>query len=132
MALRAFGLTVKQFPEALNVKQGKYFLADLLSHMNGERPFVVLDFSNGGLMDRPAITLLLCCLEETLKRNGDVKLAAIPEEARAILRLTGVERLFEIFDTEAEAISSFRRPPQDAAFHVDNPGSACRASEDTA
>jgi anti-anti-sigma regulatory factor len=118
MARRAFQLTVKQFPEVLNITLGKYFLSDLQNQMSNDRPLVVLDFSNVGLLDKPAINLLLCCLEEALKRNGDVRLAGIPETARATLKFTGVDRLFEIFDTESEAISSFRRPHQEAEFNV--------------
>jgi anti-anti-sigma regulatory factor len=60
-------------------------------------------------MDRPSIKLLLCCLEEAIKRNGDVKLAAVPAGARSTLELTGVDRLFEIFDTNVDAVNSFRR-----------------------
>jgi anti-anti-sigma regulatory factor len=96
--------------------------------MNIDRPYIVLDFSNVCRMDRPAVNLLLCCLEEALKRNGDIKLAAVPEEARSVLRLTGAERLFEIFDTIAEAASSFRQLPLGAVTHVDESGSTCRTS----
>jgi anti-anti-sigma regulatory factor len=96
--------------------------------MNIDRPYIVLDFSNVCRMDKPAVNLLLCCLEEALKRNGEIKLAAVPEEARLVLRLTGAERLFEIFDTIAEAASSFRQLPLGAVTHVDESGSTCRTS----
>jgi len=58
---------------------------------------------------------MLCCLEEAVKRNGDVKLAAVPAGARSTLKLTGIDRIFEIFDTNVEAASSFRRFSADAA-----------------
>jgi anti-anti-sigma regulatory factor len=128
MTLRVFGPAVKQFPEKVNLKQGRYFLSDLQSLMNIDRPYIVLDFSNVCRMDKPAVNLLLCCLEEALKRNGEIKLAAVPEEARLVLRLTGAERLFEIFDTIAEAASSFRQLPLGAVTHVDESGSTCRTS----
>jgi len=46
-------------------------------------------------MDRSTINLLLCCLEEAMKRNGDVKLTALSEKSRVTLELTGASRLFE-------------------------------------
>lgn len=46
-----------------------------------------------------------------MKRNGDVRLAGVSPEARAVLESTGVDRLFKIFDSIAEAESSFRRSP---------------------
>jgi anti-anti-sigma regulatory factor len=68
-------------------------------------------------MDKPAINLLLSFLEEAMKRNGDVKLAGVPQEAMAALELAGVDRLFEIFATNAEAVSSFRRLPADGPLN---------------
>ena len=113
MTLRKCAVAVKQLPETLSEKQGRLFLGELESSINIDRPSIVLDCSRVRRMDRAVINLLLCCLEEAMKRNGDVKLAAVPQEARSILQLTGVDRLFEIFETNAEAVSSFRRPPVD-------------------
>jgi hypothetical protein len=62
-------------------------------------------------MDALAVHLLLDCLEDAMKRNGDIRLAAVPPEAMATLELTGVGRLFEIFETCAEAIGSYRSLP---------------------
>jgi anti-sigma B factor antagonist len=104
---------VERLPETLSVRQGRRFLGELEGSINVDRPSIVLDCSNLRRMDRPAINLLLCCLEEAMKRNGDVKLAAVPQEVRSVLELTGVERLFEIFETSAEAVSSFSRLPAD-------------------
>ena len=39
--------------------------------------------------------------------TGDVKLAALSEQAAAILELTRTERLFEIFETSSDAVRSF-------------------------
>ena len=46
-----------------------------------------------------------------MKRNGDVKLAAIPPGAAAILELARVDHLFEAFDSTADAVNSFHRFP---------------------
>jgi anti-sigma B factor antagonist len=97
----------------LSEKQSRLLLRKLESSINIDRPSIVLDCSKVRRMDRSAINLLLCCLEEAMKRNGDVKLASVPQEARTTLELCGVDRLFEIFDTNAEAVSSFRRLPAD-------------------
>jgi len=69
-------------------------------------------------MDRRVIQLLLGCLEEAIKRNGDVKLSAVPKAAKAILEVTGVSRLFEVFDTNAEALISFQLLPINAALQI--------------
>lgn len=118
MALRRCAVAVKQLPERLNEKLGRLFFNELESCMNVDRPSIVFDCSRVLQMDRVAIYFLLCCLEEAIKRNGDVKLAALPTEARMMLELSGADRLFEICDTNAEAVSSFRQPSSRAALNA--------------
>jgi len=72
---------------------------------------------------------LLCCLEEAMKRNGDVKLAAIPDGVRALLEHTGAGRVFEGFDTTAEALDSFCRPRVGVAPNVNLRNSSQRDQE---
>jgi anti-anti-sigma regulatory factor len=76
-----------------------------------ERPYLVVDCSNVAQMDNSRVHLLLCCLEEAMKRNGDVKLAGVPLMTEGVPGLTGTSRLFEIFDTTTDAINSFHQFP---------------------
>jgi len=117
MTIRVGPVKIEQLPETFSEKQGRLLLRSLESPMNTDRPSLVLDCSKVRRMDKPAINLLLSFLEEAMKRNGDVKLAGVPQEAMAALELAGVDRLFEIFDTNAEAVSSFRRLPADGPLN---------------
>jgi anti-anti-sigma factor len=110
MTVRPGSAVVKYLPEAMTLRHQRLFFAEVESCFNIDRPWIVLDCSRLRQIDRSAIHLLLCCLEEAMKRNGDVKLAAIPPESRALLEATGVDRILEVFDTAAEALDSFRRP----------------------
>jgi anti-sigma B factor antagonist len=118
MTLRIRTVAVKQLPEILNAKQGRLFFNELESSVNVDRPCLVLDCSKLRQMDTSTVHLMLCCLEEALKRNGDVKLAAIPTGATAILELSGIDRLFEVFDTTNDAVSSFSRVPAEMVAHM--------------
>lgn len=129
MTLRIRAVVVKQMPESVDVKGGRTFLRSLEDCMSVGRPSIVFDCSKILQMDRSAIHLLLCCLEEAMKSNGDVKLAAIPAGARVMLELTGADRLFEIFETNADAVNSFRRPQLFAAQSTFVPGSSLRTAE---
>jgi anti-sigma B factor antagonist len=115
MTHRMHSVAVKQLPEIVNAGHESQFFRELESCMNVDRPRIVLDCSGVRQMDRFALHLLLCCLEEAMKRNGDVKLAAVSEEARAVFGLTGIDRLFEIFPTSTEAAKSFRQHSLDFA-----------------
>jgi hypothetical protein len=55
------------------------------------------------------VDVLLQCMSQVMKRDGDLKLAAISPEAAVILELTRTDRLFEIYSTAADAVRSFSR-----------------------
>ena len=52
--------------------------------------------------------MLLHCLEEAMKRDGDLKLAAVSPASAVILELMRVDRLFEAFETADQAVRSFQ------------------------
>lgn len=110
MRYRPCAVTVTQLPETVDKKRGRLFFNELESRINIDRPCIVLDCSHVSEIDRFAIHMLLCCLEEAMKRDGDVKLAAVSPSARKTLELARVDRLFEIYETETEAVNSFFRP----------------------
>ncbi len=126
MALRSRIVAVEQIPEFLNADQERIFLGELQECMNVNRPRIVLDCSKLGQMDKPTIYLILSCLEEAMKRNGEVRLAGVSPAARTVLASIGADRLFQIFTSNADAISSFhqrvasgaRNYPQDEAGQV--------------
>jgi hypothetical protein len=43
-----------------------------------------------------------------MKRDGDLKLAAVSPASAVILELMRVDRLFEVFETSEEAVRSFQ------------------------
>ena len=73
-----------------------------------DRPSVVLDCSQIKHMDSAGVEMLLYCLEQAMKRDGDLKLAAVSPASAVILELMRVDRLFEVFETSDEAVRSFQ------------------------
>ena len=109
MTVRERKVRVKQLPATTDLKTGREFYRDLEAAMNVERPCIVLDCSRVHQMDQQTIYMLLNCLEGAMKRNGDVRLAAVSAPARHNLEVTGVDLLFRIFGTIEEAENSFQR-----------------------
>jgi anti-anti-sigma regulatory factor len=77
-------------------------------------------------MDKQIVLLLLGCLEEAMKRNGDVRLAAVSPQGKAALKITGTDILFRFFETADDAIASFQRraiifSPQDTTERANKP-----------
>jgi hypothetical protein len=58
-------------------------------------------------LDAAGIDMLLHCMSEVMKRDGDLKLAALSPQAAAVLELTRTDRLFEIYVTSTDAVRSF-------------------------
>ena len=99
---------VMELPEKLNHLEGTTFLAEMKPLLESDRPRMVLDCSQVQHIDSAGIEVLLESMEEVMKRDGDLKLAALSPSCAAILELMRVDRLFEVFETADEAARSFR------------------------
>jgi anti-anti-sigma factor len=100
---------VKHMPEKLGSKEARSFLRDVQPLLNMDRPQIVFDLSNVKRVDAAGVEMLLDCMSEVMKRDGDLKLASLSPEAAVILELTRTDRLFEIYQTAADAVRSFTR-----------------------
>ena len=100
-------VVVKQLPAQLKLGQVQEFLREVNPLITADRPCIVFDFSLVTQIDSAGIDMLLHCMEQAMKRNGDLKLAAVPPSSAVILELTRVDRLFEVFETSSEAVDSF-------------------------
>ncbi|MGA9815247.1 MAG: STAS domain-containing protein [Terriglobales bacterium] len=100
-------VAVKQLPLQLKSTQVREFLHDVTPILTGHRPCVVFDFSQVTEIDSAGVDMLLHCMEQAMKQNGDLKLAAISPASAVVLELTRVDRLFETFATVSEAVDSF-------------------------
>jgi len=100
-------VVVKQLPAHLKLGQVQEFLRDVSPLITADRPCIVFDFSQVTQIDSAGVDMLLHCMEQAMKRNGDLKLAAVPPSSAVILELTRVDRLFEVFETSSEAVDSF-------------------------
>jgi anti-sigma B factor antagonist len=94
-------------PQRLNMRAAREFLVDVQPFVTADRPQLVFDLSQVEQVDAAGVELLLYCMSEAHKRDGDLKLASLSPQAAVILELTRTERLFEIYETSADAVRSF-------------------------
>jgi anti-anti-sigma factor len=90
-------VVVKRVPERVNLKAARQFMRAVEPILQSDRPQVVLDLSNVRQLDSAGVDMLLHCMSEAMKRDGDVKLAAPSAEAMVILELTRTARSFSSF-----------------------------------
>lgn len=107
MEINSRPVVVKRMPERVNARTAREFLRDLRPFLITDRPQLVLDLSQVVRLDAAGVEMLLRCMSEAHKRDGDLKLAAPSQAASVVLELTRTERLFEIYETSTEAVRSF-------------------------
>src|SRR5438477_7367444 len=98
---------VKRMPERINLKHAREFMREVQPFIRSDRPQIVFDFSTVRQMDAAGVDLLLQCMSEVMKHDGDLKLAALSSQAAVVLELTRADRLFEIYDNAVDAVRSF-------------------------
>ena len=106
---RSTTVTVLPLPKSWTVESARPFLRELRACAETVRPLFVVDCSETIVWHEVAVYLLLRLLEEAMKRNGDVRLAAISPDGKALLEAMGVGHLFRAFASRTEAVSSFQR-----------------------
>jgi anti-sigma B factor antagonist len=72
----------------------------------GQTSFVV-DLAEVSMLDSSGIGLLVRCLTAAKQHSGSLKLLNPSKFAVQTLRMTGLLSLFELFDNEEKAVSSF-------------------------
>jgi anti-sigma B factor antagonist len=101
------GIFVKKLPTRLDVLDLSAFRREMQFALESDSPHIVLDLSAINYLGSAGIEFLLDCLSVVVRRDGDMKLAALSREAATLLALTRVERFFEIYRTVEEAVHSF-------------------------
>jgi anti-anti-sigma factor len=104
-------VVVMQMPEQLDSTAVRTFMQDMQPLLEIHRPRIVFDCSQVRYMDSAGVEMILHCLEEAMKRDGDLKLAALSPESEVVLELMRVARVFEAFATSDEAVRSFNVVP---------------------
>lgn len=129
-------VVVKHMPERVNLKHARTFLREVQPLITADRAQVVFDLSAVKQLDAAGVDVLLRCMSEVMKRDGDLKLAALSPHAAVILELTRTDRLFEIYETAADAVRSFSRfipaAMRHQPFGIPSPGSGTAASMQSA
>jgi anti-anti-sigma factor len=129
-------VVVMELPEQIGANEAAEIFQDVSSLLEFQRPRIVFDLSHVRSVDNDGVQMLLHCLDEAMKRDGDLKLAAISPQSQMILELMRADGIFEIFETAGEAVRSFNVPavaamPEDAflyASHADDFETLRRAS----
>lgn len=71
----------------------------------------ILDLGHVGFVDSSGLSALVSLSRAMALRGGELRLARPGRDVVAVLELTRLHRLFEIYDSVEEAVASFRDSP---------------------
>ncbi len=73
------------------------------------RTKILLDLKDVSHIDSSGIGEMVGCYTTVARRGGSMKLLNLPPKINDILQVTQLITVFDVFDNEAEALSSFPR-----------------------
>jgi anti-anti-sigma regulatory factor len=112
-------VVVKRMPKRFGRKEARNFYNDIQPLLNSDQPQIVFDMSETGHIDLAGANVLLQCLCEAMKCDGEVKLAGLTYSAAIVLELTRIGGLFEVYENSASAIRSFSGFHPNASLYPD-------------
>jgi anti-sigma B factor antagonist len=68
---------------------------------------VILDLSEATFLDSAALGVLVRGMKRCRQMSGDLRLCSIPAPIRMIFELTRLDKAFQIFPTNQDALQSF-------------------------
>jgi len=98
---------VLKFPERVSGTEARLFASRISSELKHDRPCVIADFSGVRQIDSQALDILLECLVEVTRRDGEFYLGAVSPEAATVLELTQMDTVFALLPEAVEASTNF-------------------------
>ena len=103
-------VTVLELDGRLILDEGELALRDTVNQLvAGGRVNIVLDLAQVTRIDSAGIGMLVAKYLTAINRGGRLKLLHVTDRADDMLRMTKLRAIFEVFDSEAEAVSSFEQ-----------------------
>lgn len=97
-------VTVSGRIDSSNASQLDEALKGLMS--NG-RYKLVIELSGVNYMSSAALRVLVSAVRECKSHRGNVKLANVSDRVNEVLKLAGLDAIFEVFDNQTAAVGSF-------------------------
>ena len=98
---------VKVALDTLDAGNEKRFKKEVISALE-PKSRVILDLSEVDFIDSSGLGVILSCYRHLQASSGDLKLCCLNEQVRMLFELVRMHRIFDIYGTREEALSSFQ------------------------
>lgn len=75
--------------------------------LDQDNPRILLDLAGVRFMDSAGLGELVSCAKRAVERGGDIRILRPGPKIRELFAMTGLNRVFRVFETESEAVASF-------------------------
>ena len=99
---------VLKFPERVTGAEARLFADRISDELQHDRPRVVADLSEVRQIDSRALHVLLECLIEVTRQDGEFSLGGVSPEAATVRELTQMNTVFELLPELVQPAESFR------------------------
>ena len=101
------GIDVLRLEGRFDATSAKEVKDRVRSLVQEKRVNLVVDMGAVDFIDSSGLGSLVASLRSVNKLGGDIRIASIQDQVRAIFELTRLHRIFEIFDDSTTAAKSF-------------------------
>ncbi|CAN5712104.1 STAS domain-containing protein [soil metagenome] len=98
---------VVEFQGRLDAHQGKQ-VDQKLSEVRSSTNHTVVNLSKVNFIDSTGLSMLVKGVKHQREQHGDLVLCELQQPVRIIFELTRLDRMFQIYSTEREAIQAFQ------------------------
>ena len=83
-------------------------IRDKVTELIGEnKNKAIVNMSGVSYIDSSGLGALISCRTNMKKAGGDLKLSSLTETVRSVLEITKLSQLFDIYETDQEAVQGF-------------------------
>jgi anti-sigma B factor antagonist len=75
--------------------------------LESQPPYIVVNMQAVNFIDSTALSALVQSLKRSRESNGNLRLCCLQQPVRMIFELTRLDKVFEIFVSEREAVQAF-------------------------
>ncbi|MEK7110636.1 MAG: STAS domain-containing protein [Patescibacteria group bacterium] len=102
------GVTVLDLHGKIAIGEGDEALRDTVSQLVGDgKTKIVLNLDDVPYVDSMGLAVIVRCYMDASRQYGKLKLLKITKKIEDLLTITKLRSVFEIYDTEEEAVASF-------------------------
>lgn len=103
------GVTILEPAGKITIGRGDIELRDSVDEIMGAGSNqLVVDFRRVTRMDSSGMAELVAAFKRITESGGQMKLLRLPSNIRDVLSITQIAQVFDIYDDEDEAVSSFK------------------------